>query len=646
LTNYRQHLSRIFGERKVSQLRKIHSLKKPRFGTILRTIVLMNLCVSGSFSCYQPPAMLDRSPSGPCWDIHLSDGFSSEKELTDTFYCLNNTNNFDAFQNTVQTFSQADRNGNPIGKNLASIFNQLLFQQDMSPITMVLERYLRDHTNQTQSLSKIGIVMLYGTHVDSPFDDALLEQGMIHPIVSTFPSFSEYLLNHNSDREKLGAVLQREELAKMLCTSFGIIQDPQHQERVFNLPEMLGEVIEATQNPENDRWNDASGNSLYDFVATLLSAEDSEAPLLQFQSDLKIIAEDTRIRTPLQNVLLEQLGPELIPALIHLMEVNRNGSIRSSTENSALYDLFAVLDTSNQSLECSFDILDVPISEISIDNLAVELLTRIANLNPDALESGVELLPLVDLGISQLMLERIVDRGACPLLTEEYVEQIQVLGRLADPEVKPLLNLGIDVLNILQHPVDSRIPEITNTLARIHSTQLTHPTEELITDILETEFVDAALDIIPTLPQQTAECPSDWEPITWYELWNAGGEILERENLQTLNRFGSFAFEQEALWTVYQNQSFILQSDEFKKLLPILHTLDLYTIDLPDSSLDMEPMLYVLENTDFSSEISAYSEEELTPLTWTGKLLLDDTLQTTITLLQWLNERLSILGED
>ena len=38
--------------------------------------------VTIQISCTSAPAMLEREPSGPCWDVQLEDGFSSEEEVS------------------------------------------------------------------------------------------------------------------------------------------------------------------------------------------------------------------------------------------------------------------------------------------------------------------------------------------------------------------------------------------------------------------------------------------------------------------------------------------------------------------------------------------------------------------------------------
>jgi len=204
--------------------------------------------------------------------------------------------------------------------------------------------------------------------------------------------------------------------------------------------------------------------------------------------------------------------------------------------------------------------------------------------------------------------------------------------------------MGIDFLKVLHHPNNSRIPEFTNILAKLHTTELTHPTEELLLDILETEFITTVLQIAPTLVDQEAECPTDWTQLTWYDFWDISTSIVDRDTFQALAETISFASDQEDFWKIYENQSYTLQTDEFKKLVPILHNLDLYSTEFSSPVHTIEPYLKTLAHPEFSQTISAYHPEEYTPLTWIGQLLLDDTLQRSIELLQWLNERLSLLG--
>ena len=599
-------------------------------------------------SCTSPPPELIRSPSGPCWNVTLNDGFSSGDELVDTFSCLNNSHNFDAFVLTVEQLHTLDREQSPLKDNIAELVNQTLFSQQ-SQMFSILSTYLDQHPTITQNLTNIVRGTLYGKETpSSPFDFSIQEQGLIHPTLSLLPPLSQRILDHPEEKETIESFLFSEEAQELLCTVFGLIQNPNTQDIFFSMPQYLGRAIESTYDTSNDLWEQEQEHSALGFITTLVTeGEDTPAPLVMLAPSMENIVQDTRIRTPLKEILLEQLRPDLFPSIEYLIKVDRFGNTRTENTPSALYDILSIMEQSNAPLECSLSIFSFSISEISIDNLAVEFLTRIASESPETVDSALNLLNILDLGITDWMLDQIVDSEICPMLTQDFVSRFQALQRLDDPQVAPLLSIGLDIIKVFRHPTQSLLPDLANLMSTFQQTKLTEPAEEVLMDILDSDLLVEGIRIVPELDNLEAQCPTDIEPISYSTFLNQTATLLSEEHREELTSFATFSISQAPLWNTYERIPNVMKLSGMEHLVSTIHSLDLYTIDQSIPSIQTRDLIYkTLESTALVDEILRHDAQTHTPLTWTGQLFIDETPDQLLSLFMWLDERLSILGNN
>ena len=611
------------------------------------TLPLFGVISFFTLSCSTELKELERNPSGPCWSVTLDDGFSSGDELINTFHCLNNSNNFDAFLPSVEQLHSTDRNQSPQKDNLAQIANQIFLGETGFPIS-VAHNFLEQHPVITTDMTSLFRIMLYGKEiVENPFDESIINEGIIHPVFSLIPKVSSHLLDNPEQKETLEHFLFSSHIQEGICTLFGLMQNPNTQATIFSLPKQFGQAIDATYNTNNDLWADAGDNSAVWLFTTLISPQENISPLNELAPSIENLLSDTRIRTPLKEIGLEQFTPDLFPAIQHLIEVDRFGNPRTFNSPSALYDIFSIMEQSNAPLECSLSIFSFSISSISIDNLAVELLGRIANESPETVDRALSLLNVLDLGITDWMLDQIVASEVCPILTYDFVQRFQALQRLNDQQVAPLLTMGLDVIKILRHPTQSRLPDLANIMSIAHRTGLTMPAEELLNDILDGPLLLDGTTLIPHLEDITAICPVDIEPISYPTFLNVSAELFDEEYHSSLSSLASFLLEQEDFWKIYERSAPIMQSTPMESLLPTLHSLDMYTIVPPDIDHEIREVLYrSIETSDLSETFIQYDSQVYTPLTWMGRLTIDDTAHQLISMIAWLDDQLSLLSEE
>ena len=600
--------------------------------------ILLAPLIFGSLSCAnQDHSSIQRSPSGPCWNVDIKDGFSTGDELIDTFSCLNQNHTFSSFLPSIEALQQEDRRGTPIKDDVAAFVTSLMTQGNFA-IFPLLTDIIVTHPNSAQIISDSLELLLYGhTEIEDAQDPKIESDGILTPLLPLTLDISTQLLDHPTQRQALVRTMEEEELSDLFCTITALEEQPHTQALLHQLPYLIGTALEATQNADNDRWLQASGDSFRDVIQHLIMGENP--PLLELASEVNIIASDTRIQSPLKNLAIEHLHPDLLDSLEYLIAVDAQGGSLSNTEESALHKILEVMHQTNAPVECEFEILSIPITQISIDNLAVELLFRISNQDAQSINAAIDLLNILDLGLTEWMLDIIVEREVCPILTSELVENLNSLQRLGDAPVEPLLNMGIDVLKILRHPTDSRIPEFANILASIHNTQLTSPTEELLRDIVQHDILRHFLEIAPTLPELEAACD---QPIEFHDFMRLIASIFAPDNIAELTPLLSSIISTEELWEGANRSTLILQKETFSKIIPILFDIQPH-VSISLTAEDVQLLLYVLEDQSLHEALFSLSQDDA-PLFWMGEFIIEDTLEEAHALLTWLNNSLNILG--
>ena len=139
------------------------------------------LLLAGCGADTSPPDWTEQvSPSGPCWEVNLTDGLdeSSTDELHGLFDCLNQGGNLDPFSGLVDALDADSRSGIPLGVELAALVNDL---PSVDVDAFALAGFAVDLIEQQPSLIADGL----GVLVELMYGDAYANIQATGPMNST-----------------------------------------------------------------------------------------------------------------------------------------------------------------------------------------------------------------------------------------------------------------------------------------------------------------------------------------------------------------------------------------------------------------------------------------------------------------------------
>ncbi len=612
---------------------------------------LLLAALSGVGCAPAPAELWVFETGGPCWSVDLGDGLDEEStdELQSLYACLNRTGDFDALGELMAAMEVAGRTGVPHGLELAASVNDLLARGlDPSAAVGALAELLEHRDDLLTPLVELAIELLYGVRYETVHagitlaDPASLEAGLVVPALPLARDAATMLLDDDGRAlVDVADALEGELLGDALCTALRIAEDPAAPSLLADVPAALDAVI----SPENDRWSEASGDSVRDLVEMLLLGD---APLLDtLAPPLAEIMADVTLGQRLEPVLYDAAATgalEGVPAqLRHLVTVDVNGRpLGAATEASALLTLLRLHSATNTELQCSLD-LWVTDLEVDLGNLGVELLRTIAHMDPDDVNTGISILgTILGWDLSQATLEAIAESGVCPSLTPQVVEDMQVLDRLIDPEVEDLTAVAIPFLAAFDQAGTSadRIPELVDLLALAYDTGIAPPLEEILRDVGDSALVDDAIALVPYLvglrQMPLATCPTGAEPLLFEDVWVLGGEALG-EPAGALRPVLLMALESDTTWALLPTVSGLLADPDTRlrrldelaaaalEIDPDLAALDSVAGTLRDTEA-LGPALRMLESEPLITAIGATEIDAEGPLPWLVRLEGDGTL--------------------
>jgi hypothetical protein len=523
----------------------------------------------------EPHSALDEgiAPAGPCWELSLSNGFdeSSTAEITSFYHCLNQSGSFNALGGLVETFDVLDSSGIPIGIQISWILNRLeMWDLSIFKILDLAIETMLGHSQWADSFLNLVLELLYGA--DEPqnlLSPSAFESGLVGPSLRLLTPIATVLNSNPAAQEQIGAVLEGERLSATGCLLHSLPYDPAFDA----FPADLHRLHLSFQDPTNDRWEDASGDSLYDFVHTLLapSAGDARSPLQVMQADILDVLSVTAMHEDLAELLLEEaeMGrlQEIIPQVAYLATVDVKGRFATDNDHSALATMLRLMATTNQPLECDVEVLGFEVASLSVDNLAVNILGRLANTSPGNVRDAIDLIDILDWGISAFLLDEIIEREICPLLTETLLDDIESLERLDDPEARDLLISGLSFLRWLRNadPEKNHLDNFVNLLAALHHREMTGPLEELVKDIQEAEghAATTAIEQLATIIDGVeSDACGDITPLTFHSAIEATVWAMESQAesspLDDLMPVVQTLLYREEIWVLLENLSELL----------------------------------------------------------------------------------------
>lgn len=456
----------------------------------------------------------------PCYDVNLLDGIDDEAsaEAYALFDCLDRHGHLASFRHTADSLDTPTRAGGPAILELASAINHMvLIDVDPFAVAGVLVDALRaDESGDAPvlpSLLDFGLELAWGrpavdlrsgeARTDSA---AALGGGVLVPLRPVLPRIAEAVLDDDLAAAKFaGDLVQSSETARLFRSVESALssEEPAVRDPVAALLPDLGAVIEAAQSPRNDRWPDASGDSLRDLADFFVVADN---PVIDAISPTAgAILGDEQVQDGLRASIAHLADDgvlEAVPAqLVWLASVDATGKpLANDTEPSALYRFVRLLADSNQPLDCS-----VLGFSFSLGNVAVWVLQTVADLDPGTVRDVAALLTdLTGNFLSQALINVAIDTGTCPGITHQTVDDLGALEALQQPDAAELLTAFIDVLAVLERGQIDHLPATAQLAEDLYRAGGLAPAEELLRDVGDSALIGDVVSLVPVLAHPAA----------------------------------------------------------------------------------------------------------------------------------------------
>jgi len=601
---------------------------------------------------------------GPCWSVRLDDGLDegSTAELRDLYDCLNRQGALQALDGSMQALEGTGRGGLQPGTDLARLVNRLAeLELDLVGLVSSAVELLEDPDRPVETVLQAAVEAIYGqawsrlpAQEQRATSEALAE-GLVVPGSILLGLAATRILDQGGEPLPLLAeIVEDPAVDDMICTAAGLVlsEDPTVRSLSERLPADLGEALARSRDASNDRWSGASGDSLRDLLVALLVSPGSDGQTVLHASTEPLlgILDDEYAVANLRQTLEQSREADsltLLPAqLRHLSQVDRAGGSLAGQEDSALSSLLRLLDQANTEVVCTVDILVTDL-RIDLGNLSVSLLSFLADQDPDAAADGVDLLgDVLGWGLSQTTLELIASTGACPVIDDQLVDDLQAIDRLGDPEVRELVVVLLGVFDDLRAGEQDRLPDLVDLVSIVHQRGAVPPLEELLADVGSTALAADLVEVVglgldPSALQVTA-CPDGSEPLRFAGMLGLarallgdrlGGSALERLDPLLQELLGA-----EESWQLLGNLGTLAQAEDARLFeLPALLFEGLDGQPTDSSRLQLaqvladptwtDPLLRLAESAALGSALrDPGSAATPGPLPWAAQLVIGGTL--------------------
>ncbi len=522
-------------------------------------------------------------PAGPCYDANLLDGLdtSSTAEEHAVFACLNASQALSSFAGLDASLDAPTRDG-LVGVVLAQ-WVQSAAEADganggdvLSGLVAAGAAVIDDPAVLTDRLPVL-FELAYGapwSWIGSTVDPARDEMtaGLLLPGLDLAGRVATPMLDDEAWVEPAVAALRSERTVSALWSLASLPTAPDSTLRSLGeeWPDRVSELVAASEDASNDRWSGASGNSLRDLAAAMVS-EDVADPAHRMVVDAVLsaaapIVQDTDTGAAVAAMLREQASYgrlAVLPSQLKwLASVDVHGGTLDGGEDSALTSLLRLLSRGDQSVDCTVDLglFDV---DFSLGNLSVSLLDTLEQQDPDTVESGVGLLGgLLGVSLTDSVLNGVADSGVCPVIDAQLVQDLHAVDRLADPEADALLRVLLAGLTATAAHTDSLVA----TVHTVWDSGATPAVEESLRDLGDTAVAVTMMDCVGALvdPAQhydAADFPDGVAPFDFTMVWDLLADASDT-SLQGLRGPLAAGVAADATWTMVHNASTLLRSPD------------------------------------------------------------------------------------
>jgi hypothetical protein len=644
----------------------------------LRTAAPFLLLLAGCRLGMAEPHWTDQlDPGGVCRQVNLLDGLdeTDTAELHALFACLNRTGNLEPLAGMDAAMEAHSRTDEPIGLTVIKLSNRLPASGfDVFGLAGKALQALQGRGDEAELILRMTVEAMYGRSYTTVAESVTLnspeelDRGLIRPALPLVSALAQTMLDDGDDiPDLMVSMLESDRVDAATCTLAALLDadDPELAAVADHLLVAIGASIEAATQTDNDLWPEASGNSIRDLGAAVLSpaGPSGQDAVEALTPDLLVLLGDIEFRDRIAvGLSLAEARDQLdhLPTqLAHLMSVDVDGYPLVAGRDSALHAGIRMLHSGNTTVVCTFLGFDV-----SLFNLSETVIELLAEEGMDDITSLVDFLgSVLDLPLTELLLDQIASRGYCPPIDEQFLEDIKVLERFHDDEVQALLPMVQEFLNAV-HPSrgTSRVPELLSILSIVYQRDLVPPLEEAVRDQASTQLAADAMTLLPHIlnPETLVvdACPDGSEPLDFDTLWAIGSDALQvgqngQTALQTMNPLLRVILEHPATWQTL-DQAAALAQDTGAEIqhLPALTIAGLEAVEDTDEARSMlvtllddeqlrDPVLALAESQTLMDAVGSAGGEEEGPLPFAARLI---TSEAVTVMLQTVNMVLDSLG--
>ena len=219
-----------------------------------------------------------------------------------------------------------------------------------------------------------------------------------------------------------------------------------------------------TQDNQNNRWEVSAPGS----VPGLLSPAIDTGWLATHRSTWQTLLDDRMVVTALLQETVDLYTEGLfVPAgreLHGLVQVDGEGGTLQTGEASAFEVVARLVHRTDRPIRCSVDVWLGEL-DVSVNNAAVELLETVAEMEPDdAISTGNWISSILGVGVSESLLNLIVNSNLCEGLSQELVDDLSTLEFLFSERNEALAESSFEFCIHSKH----KTPAIVASLRSLH----------------------------------------------------------------------------------------------------------------------------------------------------------------------------------